>query len=508
LYQEAIFDFFLSGNGGARINAVAGSGKTTTLVQSSSRIQGTALFCAFNKHIEQELSGSLGNVACKTIHSIGMGALYRHIGKLHVDEDKYRDICLPMASDFARNMRRKSGLDEDALKTRGKISRTILSLSRMAMMTLTDPSDHEALLKMSKMYSIRVPKCQREDFFKVVPKVIEKGEKLTKDGRISFSDMIYYPAIKNLSCKEHLWVMVDEAQDLSAAQLAIVMNSLKGRGRLIAVGDPGQSLYGFTGADPWSFDSIKEYAPTDLPLSICYRCASSIVDLASHIVPQIEAREGAPEGTVKEIDTCEFNNMVSNGDMVLCRVNAPLVDVTINLIAEGKKAHMRGRDLMTTFLDIVNMVIEQPGYSWNRFGNILHVLEEEMRIKLIMDGEEGAASHLSDMYSAVGKCAEKLNCHNATQLTKKIKDLFRESPDSILCTSVHRAKGLEADTVFMIKPHRIRLQWKDQQDWQKYQEQCCEYVAITRARENLYMVRGDGDPGYKVGNPVDLPDRK
>ena len=216
-------DFLINGEGGARINAVAGSGKTTTLVQASPIISGTSLFCAFNKHIERELTSKLGGtVACKTIHSIGMGALYRHIGKLSVDEEKYKNICFRMSTEFSRKMRLKSGLEDDAITTKGKTSRLIANLSRMSMMTLTDTDDHKALLEMSRMYGIKVPKCQRKDFFNAVPKVIDKGQDLTRSGKIAFEDMIYYPAVKNLSCKEHLWVMVDEAQDLSADRKSVV----------------------------------------------------------------------------------------------------------------------------------------------------------------------------------------------------------------------------------------------------------------------------------------------
>jgi hypothetical protein len=510
-YQVNIFDWITNGTGGGRVNAVAGSGKTTTLVESTPRISGTALLCAFNKHIETELSSRLSGtgISCKTIHSIGMGALYRHIGKLEVNSKKYAEICFPFGDSFARHMRmNRDSLSEDAITTPAKARRTLAKLSNMAMMTLTDIHDKTALRTMASMYGIIVPKCQEDHIFEIVPKIIETGNRMTLDGNISFEDMIYYPAINNLRCKEHLWVMVDEAQDLSAAQLAIVCNSLKSRGRMLAVGDPLQSLYGFSGADPWSFEKVGDFTDTDLPLSICYRCSSRIVDLASKIVPQIEARENAPEGIFKEIERGEMFDMVSPGDMVVCRTNSPLMEVVIHLISEGKRACMRGADLMNNMIDIVNNISSTPGYSWARFLNILMTIKAEITIKMTTEGEEGSATMVGDMYDAVGKCYSLLGCGNEKELCDKIRELFRETPESIMCSSIHRAKGLESERVFIVNPHRIRLNWKDQKEWQAYQEQCSEYVAITRAENELYMVREDDAPGYKVGPVIDLPPRE
>ena len=118
----------------------------------------------------------------------------------------------------------------------------------------------------------------------------------------------------------------------------------------------------------------------------------------------------------------------------------------------------------------------------------LYTMRDETTAKLIQDGEESTAGFVEDLYNAVGQCAIKLKCQNENDLKKKIRGLFNETPESIICSSIHRAKGLESENVFIIYPHQIRLNWKGQQDWQKFQEQCCEYVAITRAKMNLYMI--------------------
>lgn len=77
-YQQKIFDFIENGSGDAIVNAVAGSGKTTTLVMASKLLKtSSALFCAFNSHIQKELENRLeGRMVCKTIHSMGFSCRY------------------------------------------------------------------------------------------------------------------------------------------------------------------------------------------------------------------------------------------------------------------------------------------------------------------------------------------------------------------------------------------------------------------------------------------------
>jgi DNA helicase-2/ATP-dependent DNA helicase PcrA len=78
------------------------------------------------------------------------------------------------------------------------------------------------------------------------------------------------------------------------------------------VGDPKQAIYGFAGADCRSVEKIKARTQaTELPLSICYRCPISHLDKAREIVPQIEARPGAPAGVIAEIPYDEVSDVVS-----------------------------------------------------------------------------------------------------------------------------------------------------------------------------------------------------
>lgn len=94
-YQAAIFDFVLHGQGDGIINAVAGVGKTWTLVQSARLLQllpdaRRATFAAFNRHIAETLRVKLSGSpkTANTINGMGHGCLMKHLsGRVPVTEE-------------------------------------------------------------------------------------------------------------------------------------------------------------------------------------------------------------------------------------------------------------------------------------------------------------------------------------------------------------------------------------------------------------------------------------
>ncbi len=96
-YQQDIFDWVETGRGNGVVNAVAGSGKTTTLVQAARRVDTDAVFLAFNKHIADELGRKLAGtrMTASTIHSVGFRAVNEACGqrrRVTVDDRKYAKL--------------------------------------------------------------------------------------------------------------------------------------------------------------------------------------------------------------------------------------------------------------------------------------------------------------------------------------------------------------------------------------------------------------------------------
>jgi superfamily I DNA/RNA helicase len=79
---------------------------------------------------------------------------------------------------------------------------------------------------------------------------------------------------------------------------------------------------------------------------------------------------------------------------------------------------------------------------------------------------------------------------NPFDIVTMIDRIFSDDKDGTIFSSVHKAKGLEADTVYIIRPDQLPLIRKDQKDWELDQEMNLKYVALTRSKNKLVFVNG------------------
>jgi ATP-dependent DNA helicase UvrD/PcrA len=483
-YQMGLFRFVLFGQGDGLVSAVAGSGKTTSLTLAAKLTEGDGLFLAFNKHIAEELGERLKGtrMIARTIHGIGYATLMRRIGKGRIDEQKYRKL----AQDAIRGTRIAFGEPQrkaiDAL-------RELVNLSRL---TLTDPQDRSALEVMIYHFGIEIDPEARADVLALLPRVLAEGERIAEAQKvIDYTDQLYLCYRWQLQPKQFPWVLVDECQDLGAAQLDLVLKSRAPGGRILFVGDSRQAIMGFAGADADSFWNIqRRTGATLLPLSVCYRCPTSHLDMARSIVPEIEAAPGATAGEIDTIEEEQIGDRVQPGDMIICRLTAPLIKICIQLIQRRLSARVRGRDIGEQLSAIVKGVTEHPAYRWADFGHWLNTYADFRISKLAQrEGSEGQVESLRDRVEAVRVCYESFDVQSAEDLIKEIERLFNDDQPDIVLSTVHKAKGLENDRIFVLYPEKLPLVWEKQQDWQLTQEMNLRYVALTRAKRAMIFVR-------------------
>lgn len=508
-YQTEIFDWIQSGRGNAVVQAVAGSGKTTTLVQAAALLHSqNAVFLAFNKHVATELQKRLGRtMAAKTIHSIGYNCVRSHLGKLELQDDKYRNLAKPFADEIARDLQyehfrqmenwRKEKVKKPKLPQppdppdATRVAKQLKTLAHFIRVTLTPVTDRAAVEETCHHFD-----CL-EDVF-TLDLLHQPLIELLRDGKreaenhfiIDYDDMLWLPNEWNLSPSKCEWIFVDESQDLSPAQLELVLK-LRGRGgRILFVGDEKQAIYGFAGA---SSDSIKQIIKRTkaktLPLSICYRCPSSHIQLAKSIVPAIEPKPDAPEGIVEDIVYKNLHNLIKEGDLIVSRRTAPAVKLCIELIAKRIPARVRGRDIGKSLTAIVKEIANRKDFEFKQFGKLLEEYKAAKIAKLRQrKASESQIDSLSDRVAGVQICYEAYECQTADQLCDEIEQLFSDQRSSVVLSTVHRAKGLENERVFILKPEDLPLRWQNQQDWELEQEYNLRYVALTRAKAALYFV--------------------
>lgn len=494
--QGKVYNFVRRGTGNGVVSAVAGGGKTHTLLEvakilmeSESFAKMSIIFVAFNSHIVKELNTRLAGtgISAKTINQVGFRAVLATLGKvtdLNSTESKKKYDRL--ATKYVDQNGTQFAPDE-----RKEIAVSITKMANMARMTLADANSFEALNEMRCHFNIEVN--YPSFVFTAVPVILQQGQDVARNKKtIDLTDQIWLPIVWNLPLQKYDFVLADEQQDLSRCQLEIVKRIVVPGGRFLGVGDRRQSIMAFSGADSRSFDNIKAgMNAVEFPLSICYRCATSHLRLAQMIVPEIQPRPDAPEGEIVHIKpTDDLSKFVKGGDLVICRLTAPLVAECIRLIRSRISAKVRGRNIGYELTALLKQIGELEGFS---YANVVRHLQEykERRVEFLRqkDADESAIESLCDRVECLQVCAESyLSATTIDELSKEINALFDDNRPSVWLSTIHRAKGLEADRVFILKPEKLPLRWKGQQAWELEQEMNLLYVALTRAKQTLYFI--------------------
>lgn len=479
-YQQAIFDFISTGNGNLAVSATAGSGKTRTIQEAIRLLPKSAswVYLVFNKKNQveaQEKFGELTNGNIATFHSLCLNeCLKLALGKLKIDDKKSYQI-----------------LDSISFRdTEGECWPNVVKVVGLIKNTLTNEDNYDDLIAMINHYGLELNGDQ-STVLRLAREVVKASRAMSNV--IDFDDMIWFPVIKQLLfAKKYDYIFVDEVQDLNAAQIEIVLKLRGENSRVIVVGDRNQALYGFRGALDDSFDRVvTALRATELPLSLCYRNSQAVGKFINFELPQIDHKvlDTAAEGSVTTIKDTELFQHVKMGDMVVCRVNAPLVRPAFNLIRNGIKAVIMGREIGAEIVNLITKIAKKSGAT--TLDSALSALAEYQSrevFRLLSQGKEAIAQSLEDKCETVFALAE--GCETLDDLIEKAETIFSDKEAGVVFSSVHRAKGLESDNVFVLRydllPHPMAV--KSGKAWQIKQELNCKFVALSRAKVNLTIV--------------------
>lgn len=468
-YQSAIFSWIANNEGkNLVVEALAGSGKTTTGVQSLKLVDCNerSVFVAFNKHIATELQTKLPqSVEVRTYHALGFGILHSAMGKIEVDADKVEKILERILSKYQYRYL------YSAVKK-------LVSLVKGSMLepddfTLTDLSEYYGIDLNGNSYLV----------FDAVRKIIQISQYETKS--IDFDDMCWLPVKLGIASPVYDFLFVDELQDTNPTQTVLVLSVIKPDGRVVGVGDRYQSIYAFRGADSNAMPKFIERLHADvLPLSITYRNPLSVVNLVKEKFPTLglEARPNAPDGEVRTIDYDKAIQEFNPGDMILCRVNADLVRPCFDLIRQGVKAIIRGRDIGQNLQSLIKRMKADDIYSLME--NLKDYYEVESG-KLMSADKNTQLQLLTDKVETLYALAD--GCKTVGEVTDKINLVFSDDKASVTFSSIHKAKGLEAENVFILRPDLLPHPMA-KKDWERQQENNLEYVAYTRTLNKLTLV--------------------
>lgn len=461
------YGFTLDGDGRFLLGDFTITHNTSTIVEGFKYLPKgkKALMVAFNKSIADELKQRAPSyVDTMTLHSLGFRAIKQSFGAgVILENDKCKTIVSSLIGD-----------DYDLWELNQSICKCVSLCKGFLFDTPKGVND------LIDQFGIEIFDLTREKFTEHVLKALAlcKANKMV----IDFDDMIWFPFVYRLNVGKFDVVFVDEAQDLNAAQIAMVMSAVKPGGRIIAVGDPQQAIYLFRGADSESIPNfINKLKAKTLPLSVTYRCPKHVVALAQEVVPDIQAHESSPDGEVINLDSHDLLKTVSPGDFILSRTNAPLIKYCMALLKSGIPANIQGRDVGANLLYFIK---KSKAKTINSFIDYVNTWKEQEVERLL--------SEKKNTSNAIDKAECLLNLCEGTLTIKDLKEtiekLFNDIADDkkVILSTTHKAKGLERDKVFvLVNTYRYGpgVEGEEANLW---------YVAITRAKQKLYLVRKPG----------------
>lgn len=467
------------------LTAFAGAAKTTTLCLLAKKLPIVpTLCCAFNKRIADEMAKRMpSHIQCSTMNSLGHRAWGAKLGRrLVVETDKGYNIVNELMNTLVPDEKKRMG-------------EGFSSLLRMVRLAKSNGYVPEKFRIKGMGHTL----CELEEFLEQIGTDLEvepddefigwfhhclaRSITMAYEGRIDYDDQIYMSVLFDAPYPRFKIIMVDEAQDLSPLNHEALRRMFGGR--LIAVGDPFQAIYGFRGAHTGSMALIKdEFKCKELFLSISFRCPIAVVERARSRAPTMKYPEWAKPGLVERLGEYTHETF-HDGDVVICRNNAPLFSLALKLIRAGRGISLRGNDIGKSLIKVLQKlgpgnlpreVVIQEIANW-----------QEEQLKKSRPSRHAGINDRAEclrVFAEVGQTLEESIAY-ATRL-------FDMAGPIELMTG-HKSKGLEFNRVFHLDPFLIpskfALRCAEDGDPSKLeQEKNLRYVIETRSQDSLFLI--------------------
>jgi DNA helicase II / ATP-dependent DNA helicase PcrA len=443
------------------IEALAGTGKTHTLEALGNALpKKPALYLVFNKKNAAEAEGKMPyNVEVRTLNSIGhrtwAATQYK---KLTLDDRKTYNIFREMTSES------KSRSATDEMWACYETVRIGVGLAKSLGYVPSSYSQGKSLATRNELHRFmdEVPDDLAAD---IIDEILTRSIKAAFSGKVDFNDQVYMPAVFPATCTKFPVVLVDEYQDLSPTNHALLGKVAKHR--LIGVGDPYQNIYGFRGASAGGMHDAKSlYTMSTFPLTTSFRCPSEIVKHVHWRVPSYRwHRIGGTVERPSRLSACD----IPDDATIICRNNAPILAAAFKLISIGKSVNVAGTEIGPRLVGIMRKL----GPETMQRTAVLHAIDEWLERKL-----EAESKSAEDMAQCMKVFAE--HGRDLEQAIAYAEHLFKQE-GSITLTTGHKAKGLEWPTVIHLDPWLVRRKRTEQ-------DQNLDYVISTRSSDTLIEV--------------------
>ena len=339
-----------------------------------------------------------------------------------------------------------------------------------------------------------------------------RGLQLFKEDRllVDYTDMLY-KFLHEGDVPSLDVTFVDEAQDLSPLQWAVVRKVAEKAKKIYVAGDDDQAIYKWAGAD---VEYLINNSKNAMILKQSYRVPSAVHEIARNCIGQVRSRihkEWTPrkeEGIVRWEPSIELINMEKGDWLVLARTNYLLGEVDEYCRNEGWFFEVKGRASISEAK--VRAVIywerlrKGEAVSLNECANILKFVKVDKHKKLdMLDSDlilqyEDLKSHFPDLPE--GNWYDVFTLLSPSEVSY-IRAMLRRGEKitkqpRIRLSTIHAAKGGEATNVVLLTDITTRVYKNYQQN--PDDENRVFYVGITRTKENLYLIEPKSPRCYQL----------
>lgn len=448
------------------VSALAGAAKTSTLELIAQALPDTEILAlAFNKKMATEMQERMPhNVKAMTLNALGHRTWMDATGRrLKINSSKTYEIVMPLVQSRPR-------AEQDILwENFGELLRTI-DFGKACGYIPSGHFDRAKRLMNDEEFFGHIEQRLSVTEEQLIIEASLQSLHMAMKGECDYNDQILMPTVFHGAFPRYPLILVDEAQDLSALNHAMLRKMAKRR--LICVGDPCQAIYGFRGAHEESMSLLREeFDMQELPLTISFRCPRAIVEHVRWRAPAMRWPEWAKAGEVRTLRSWTSDTLPDDA-VIICRNNAPLFNIAIKLLKTGRSCELHGRDVVASLTKIMRKF---GGHDLPQ-----HEVLEKIEAWLALEMEKNkvrAHDRLRDRAECMKVFAnEGQNLGEALAYAQHLSQL--RSPLKLM--TGHGAKGLEFDHVYFLDEKLVG---------REEQEPNLRYVICTRARETLTYIR-------------------
>ena len=227
---------------------------------------------------------------------------------------------------------------------------------------INDPVQVQDITDLLKAYQTKLASHNALDFDDLISKSVEVLERV--------------PDVRAKSHNDIRFILVDEYQDINAAQYALLKLLVRGpQHNVMVVADEDQSIYSWRGSSPKYIDQFKEdFSPAVVELEEHYRCSDKILRAAGAVIAKNTRQKESVLKTHKDAGNTLYHYTLDTPD-----AEANLVITLIRKLVEGRHysygdiaVFYRTHQLAETLVDRLH----QERIGFQRIGRINSFQEE------------------------------------------------------------------------------------------------------------------------------------